>query len=163
MIKSLDIFDIKFSKILKTKISPEIGRIRIFLEEISDTKLKVLFFQKFVARFAEHESFFVKLLFWESPEEFIEKVLLSKFDASKIKIIRQKSDDFSDPCVVWFHGDKLDSVLLYEIILWHFNFELAESPSANMRVQFSLTESGNQILWDVYDDRGCDVYWLKEN
>lgn len=163
MIGSLELFDLQFGKILSKKILPEIPRMRIYLEEISEVRLKALFLREFVERFAEHKSFFVKILFWESPNDFIEKVLISKFRSNKINITRQTKVDSSDPCIVWFNGDKLEPILLEEMILWHFNFELAENPSANMRIQFCLINSIDQILWDVYDDRGCDVYWFKKN
>ena len=43
----------------------------------------------------------------------------------------------------------------------HFNFEQALIPSLNIRVQFCFFNDRNLIVVDVYDDRGCNILFLR--
>lgn len=161
MINSIEEFELKFGKILKEKSGLGIPRMRIYMEEISEVSDKIAFLIDFYQNFGSYESFFLKLLFWENPNQFIKDVICKEEPSSLLNFSFCESNDPTIPNVMWFNGETLDVSMLKEIVLWHFNYEMAKDPSCDMRVQFCLYISDKYMLWDVYDDRGCDVYWIE--
>ena len=57
--------------------------------------------------------------------------------------------------------ERVEPNFLRSILLRHFNFELAKEPSLNIRVQLAVNNKEKfSILFDIYDDRGCYVYYF---
>ena len=65
-----------------------------------------------------------------------------------------------DPGILYIDMDSFDEKVFRNLLTNHFNYEMAEDPSLNMRVQICLNEKNGTRLLDIYDDRGFDVYVL---
>ena len=63
--------------------------------------------------------------------------------------------------VIFIKEKAFDPNFLRSVLLHHFNFELAKEPSLNIRVQLAANNKEKfSILFDIYDDRGCYVYYF---
>ena len=51
-----------------------------------------------------------------------------------------------------------DEGFIDKILKYHLNYELARTPSLNMRVQIYIDNGDNTLLLDIYDDRGFNTY-----
>ena len=56
-----------------------------------------------------------------------------------------------------------DEKIFRQLLTNHFNYETAEDPSLNIRVQICLNEETEIRLLDIYDDRGFDAYVLERD
>ena len=64
------------------------------------------------------------------------------------------------PGIIYLDMDAFDEKVFRSLLTNHFNYEMAENPSLNIRVQICLNEKKGTRLLDIYDDRGLDVYVL---
>ena len=64
------------------------------------------------------------------------------------------------PGVLYIDMNVFDESVFRQLLTIHFNYEMAEDPSLNIRVQVCLNEENTIKLLDIYDDRGFDMYVL---
>lgn len=100
-----------------------------------------------------------KLLFWEDDINIINSFKM--FDIQERELHLHKSYINTDiPGEIFYNEDFINTKLLQGLINLHFNFEHAIEPSFNARLLICLNRKNGIILFDIYDDRGCDVYFL---
>lgn len=149
-------FDVEFRKISRNKRG--IAKSRIDFENINvEAKIRLVMF--LISKVSSLDSVVYRILFWEKDEK-IEEHLLKNID--KRQYIKTKSYKNGARAGVIFIKEKaFEPNFLKFILLRHFNFELAKEPSLNIRVQLAVNNKDKfSILFDIYDDRGCYVYYF---
>lgn len=156
MINSKD-FDLKFGKILKTKNGKNIAISRFDIENI-DHSCKVDFIISFLFSLNNIIAITYKILHWEDDwkiEEFIKSNNLNKGFEKKLPYKNGKS-----PGIIFIDDEVLDKTFLIRLLNIHFNYEVALEPSQNLRIQLCVNLDSLIVLFDFYDDRGFDVYFI---
>lgn len=148
-------FDEKFDSVLKEKKGQNIIKGRFDIEPV-ELKLKLDFVFHFFKSFKDISTLTYKILFWEK-DNIIESLL--EFSKGKIiKTISYKMEEY--PGIIFIDDENLDKIFLEKLLINHFNYEMAENPSLNMRVQICINHKDYITLLDIYDDRGFDVYYF---
>ena len=148
-------FDIEFRKISRNKRG--VARSRIDFENI-DVEAKIRLVMFLISKASHLDSVVYKILFWERDEK-IEEYLLKNMKGQYTKAKPYKNGARAG--VIFIKEKTLEPNFLRSILLHHFNFELAKEPSLNIRVQLAVNNKEKfSILFDIYDDRGCYVYYF---
>lgn len=148
-------FDIEFRKISRNKRG--IARSRIDFENI-DVEAKIRLVMFLISKASHLDSVVYKILFWERDEK-IEEYLLKNMKGQYTKAKPYKNGARAG--IIFIKEKTLEPNFLRSILLRHFNFELAKEPSLNIRVQLAVNNKEKfSILFDIYDDRGCYVYYF---
>ena len=158
MIKSIinpSNFDVEFRKIRRNKRG--VAKSRIDFENI-DVEAKIRLIMFLISKVSRLDSVVYKILFWERDGK-IEEYLLKNMKGRYTKARPYKNGARAG--VIFIKEKMLDPNFLRSILLRHFNFELAKEPSLNIRVQLAANNKEKfSILFDIYDDRGCYVYYF---
>lgn len=150
-------FDSKFNKILKQKRGRNIVRSNFDIENISIDK-KIDFIIHRITEF-EFRNIIYKIIFWDDNNR-INDFLNNKYDFDHIIVSKQYKNG-ATPGVIFIEDTKINILFLRKILLLHFNFEFAKIPCINMKLQIFLKLiDNNDILIDIYDDRGFNIYFL---
>ncbi len=150
-------FDSKFNKLLKQKGGRNIVRSNFDLENISMNK-KIDFIVHKISEF-EFRKIVFKIIFWDDENRILD-VINKKYDFDSIISSKQYKNG-ATPGVIFIEDSKLNVSFFRQILLLHFNFELAKDPCINMKLQiFFDFENDKDILLDIYDDRGFNVYYF---
>lgn len=150
-------FDQKFKRILKQKKGRNVIRTRFYLEN-STSKFKINFLIDYVNNIKKFVAITYKILFWENDSNIV-KFLDGKvpdYDMTTGYKNNKKAGE------VYVSSKKVDLKLIESILIYHFNYELAKDPSFNIRLQFVVETDIQLILFDVYDDRGLDAYFIEK-
>lgn len=148
-------FDVEFRKIRRNKRG--IAKSRIDFENI-DVEAKIRLIMFLISKVSRLDSVVYKILFWERDEK-IEEYLLKNMKGRYTKAKPYKNGARAG--VIFIKEKMFDLNFLRSILLRHFNFELAKEPSLNIRVQLTANNKDKfSILFDIYDDRGCYVYYF---
>ena len=148
-------FDVEFRKIRRNKRG--IARSRIDFENI-DVEAKIRLIMFLISKASHLDSVVYKILFWERDEK-IEEYLLKNMKGRYTKARPYKNGARAG--VIFIKEKAFDPNFLRSVLLHHFNFELAKEPSLNIRVQLVANNKEKfSILFDIYDDRGCYVYYF---
>jgi hypothetical protein len=100
-----------------------------------------------------------KIIFWDDENRILD-VINKKYDFDSIISSKQYKNG-ATPGVIFIEDSKLNVSFFRQILLLHFNFELAKDPCINMKLQiFFDFENDKDILLDIYDDRGFNVYYF---
>jgi hypothetical protein len=136
-------------KIIKQKRF--IVRNRLHIENIN-LENKILFLSNYIQNIKDVLDVTYRILSWEdinSLEEILKDKLYYKIDYRNGK----------RPGKIVLKEVNIDFNFLQNILVSHFNYELALEPSVNIRPQILIRTSKYSIVFDIYDDRGVDVYY----
>ncbi|WLD23771.1 hypothetical protein NU10_13860 [Flavobacterium dauae] len=101
----------------------------------------------------------IKILFWEK-DSFLINLMASMNVTNYWLATSYKNEEI--PGTLYIDMSVFDESVFRQLLINHFNFEMAENPSLNMRVQICLTKEKKVTLLDIYDDRGFDIYMLEK-
>jgi hypothetical protein len=151
-------FDENFKKILKQKKGKNIIRTRFYLEH-STIKFKINFLINYLNTISGFIAITYKILFWESDNKIINFL---EENVSDYNILSGYLNN-KKPGIVYISHKTIDLKFLESILINHFNYEKAKEPSINIRLQFAIETDIQIILFDIYDDRGLDAYFIEKN
>jgi hypothetical protein len=150
-------FNKNFERLLEEKKGPNVIKGRFDIEPVALEK-KLDFIIKFFFSKGLIKSLTYRILFWEKDSLLIN--LMDSIKVTKYQLnISYKNKE--DPGVIFIDSNTFDEFVFRSILINHFNFEMLETPSLNLRVQICLNEENEVRLIDIYDDRGFDIYVLK--
>jgi hypothetical protein len=153
-------FDQNFKKLLEEKKGQNVVVGRFNIDPVT-LEAKSGFVIHLLSSFKLIRGFVYKILFWED-DELVEKFLKDRFENKEYtKVFGYKKRE--TPGVIFLEDEMLDVFFLEQLLITHFNFEMAKEPALNMRVQICINRDNSPILLDIYDDRGFDVYFINEN
>jgi len=149
-------FDKSFERLLETKKSQNVakGRFDIELMELSG---KIEFITHLLLSFKSVSGLTYKILFWEK-DNVVQNVI--EQNNEKVIDIVTSYKDGEIPGVIFIDEGILDITFLSALLTNHFNHEMAKEPSLNLRVQICVNHEDYITLFDIYDDRGFDIYYL---
>lgn len=150
-----DNFDMKLGSILKNKISDNVVRARFDIQKIQH-RAKLNFINDLIDS-TNAVSITYKILFWEKSCKIIE---LPLFGEESKYLIRNEYNGGEFPGIVFLDSCKVNKDLLFNLLTNHFNYEQAKDPGLNIRLQIYIEYNCNAQLFDIYDDRGFDLYYL---
>ena len=150
-------FDTSFKRLLKLKKGKNIVKSRYFLENLT-FKLRIDFVVQLISSIASVSNLIYRIEFWEKDEKI--DSLFMHLDKNKRFEIRKPYKMGESPGTALMKDLIVDRELLKVLLTNHFNFEMAYTPSLNMRLQIYINSKNHKILLDIYDDRGFDVYYL---
>jgi len=148
-------FDYSFEKLLEKKEGKNIIKGRFDIEPVPVLKKIEFIIQFFSLKFIEGLTY--KLLFWEKDDLLVS--FMNSINVMKYSIITSYKNG-EVPGVLFIDMDTFNETVFRQLLIHHFNYEIAEDPSLNIRVQICLNEKKSITLLDIYDDRGFDVYVL---
>ncbi|WP_148626091.1 hypothetical protein [Aliarcobacter cryaerophilus] len=149
-------FDQNFTRLLKIKKGKNILKGKFDLEHIQ-FKNKSEFIINLILSINSIQSITYKVLFWEN-DKTVENFFYINFPNKEYKkTLPYKNGKKAG--VIFIDDKTIDVIFLKTILTNHFNFEMAKEPSMNIRVQLSIDTNNSNILLDIYDDRGFDIYF----
>lgn len=149
-------FDDRFSVLLANKGGENIITGRFDIEPVGLTKKLDFIIQFFSLKLITGLTF--KILFWEKDN--LLKSLMASMNITKYWL-PTSYENGEAPGVLYIDMNVFDESVFRQLLTNHFNYEMAEDPSLNIRVQICLNEENKIKLLDIYDDRGFDVYVLE--
>lgn len=149
-------FDNWFSELLKNKGGNNIITGRFNIEPVVLDKKLDFIGEFFSLNIISGLTF--KILFWEKDDNLTTVMGLLKIAKYWLHTSYKNGED---PGVLYIDMNVFDESVFRQLLTYHFNYEMAKNPSLNIRVQFCLNEENKIKLFDVYDDRGFDVYVLE--
>ncbi len=152
-------FDENFENLLKIKKATNISKGRFDIESIQLNK-KIDFIIYLLLSIKSTESITYKILFWEKVISL--QNLIKSYDYKKY-ILETPYEGGKMPGIIFIDVNFLDKLFLKELLTNHFNFEMAKDPSLNLRIQICVNQKDYITLFDIYDDRGFDTYYLELN
>ena len=152
-------FDEKFQKLLKNKKGKNAVKGRLDLEPIK-FNAKAEFIIVFMNSLKLSAGITYKISFWENDSKVEDYFKLNHPKKKYVKTSSYKNRQKGG--VVFLDEEVLDIHFLKSILSNHFNFEMAKTPSLNIRVQLSAELENYIILLDIYDDRGLDIYFISQ-
>lgn len=149
-------FDKNFASLLETKKGKNIVKGRFDIEPIGLNK-KIEFITRLLFSFKSVLSLTYKILFWEK-DSVVQKLVKSNKEKTCQFVTSYKNGEL--PGVLFIDERTIDEAFLNKLLINHFNNEMAKNPSLNMRVQICVNHEEYITLFDIYDDRGFDIYYL---
>ncbi|WP_310557032.1 hypothetical protein [Flavobacterium sp.] len=149
-------FDKSFKKLLQLKKGKNIVNGRFDLEPIK-LEAKLDFIIHLLLSSNLIESLTYKILFWEETNKV--ESLIKSYKKKYSTIISYNNGKL--PGIIFINEDVLDVLFLKELLINHFNHEMAKNPSLSLRVQICINKEDYITLIDIYDDRGFDIYYLE--
>ena len=151
-------FDKIFNQILAIKKGKNVVYSRMILDDLG-ASVRVHFIVDYVNSFKRTTGLTYKMLFWEDDLKIVNA--FNEFTNLKNHVkIHRSYKNTEIPGEIFYSEKIVNEILLRGLISMHFNFEHAIEPSFNARLQICINRENNNILLDIYDDRGCDVYFL---
>lgn len=150
-------FDRSLGRLLEEKKGQGVIKGRFDIEPVALEKKLDFIVQFFFSR-RLIKSLTYKILYWEK-----DSLLLNLMTSLCITNywLNTSYKNGENPGVIYIDADTFDESIFRSVLSNHFNFEMAENPSLNLRVQICLNEESKIKLLDIYDDRGFDVYVLE--
>lgn len=99
----------------------------------------------------------IKILFWENDS--LLKNLMASMNVTKYQLVNSYKNG-ENPGILYIDMNVLEESVIRQLLINHFNYEMAQDPSLNIRVQICLVEENKITLLDIYDDRGFYIYVL---
>jgi hypothetical protein len=149
-------FDNQFSAVLENKGGKNVITGRFDIEPVDLISKLDFIIQFFSLQLVTGITY--KILFWEK-DHLIESLLKSMNVTEYWLNTRYNNEEA--PGIIYIDMDAFDEKVFRSLLINHFNYEMAEDPSLNIRVQICLNEKNGTRLLDIYDDRGLDVYVLR--
>lgn len=149
-------FDTFFEGLLKVDKAEKVIRGRFDIEDIG-LNGKNNFITHLISSLGKISSLTYKILFWEKNH------VIQTFIQSNKRIefrISTKYESGKKPGVVFIDENGLDKAFFEVLLTNHFNYEMAEEPSMNIRVQLCVNYENHISIIDIYDDRGGNIYYL---
>ncbi|KAA5535581.1 hypothetical protein [Paenimyroides baculatum] len=150
-------FDDQFKVLLENKKGENVITGRFDIESIGLIK-KIDFIIEFFS-LNQIIGSTIKILFWEK-DSFLINLMTSMNVTNYWLATSYKNEEI--PGTLYIDMSVFDESVFRQLLINHFNFEMAENPSLNIRVQISLTKEKKVTLLDIYDDRGFDIYMLEK-
>ena len=150
-------FNKKLNNIFKTKEGKNIVKGRFDIEPIQ-LRYKADFLVSFVGSYKEIFGITYRILFWEK-DEILKDFFNINFPAKQYRLDKTYKNG-KIPGSIFVDEQSIDKIFLKILLDNHFNFEMAEKPSLNMRVQMCINTKDFIVLLDIYDDRGFYMYCL---
>jgi hypothetical protein len=152
-------FDENFENLLKIKQGKNILKGRFDIESSQLVK-KIDFIIYLLTSIKLIKGLTYKILFWE---EVTPLQNLIECYRDKKYIMTKPYKNRKLPGVIFIDDKILDELFLKELLTNHFNYEMAKDPSLNLRIQICVNQKDYITLFDIYDDRGFDTYYLELN
>jgi hypothetical protein len=150
-------FDFYLKKILQFKKCKNIASGRIDIENIKPSeKVEMVIF--LISSYKTAKALTYKILFWEEDKKIEDFFKFSFPNKRYKKTISYKNGKKAG--VIYVEDIKIDFLFLEELLNNHFNFELAKEPSQNIRIQLIINFEYFNILFDIYDDRGLNIFHI---
>ncbi len=99
------------------------------------------------------EDFLLEIKFWDNTE-----LVLDFF--KKLKNKNYFLEDYKGgekPGIIIVDDKNLEIEFFTELLQCHYNYELAEEPSLNIKILLFINKKTDIIVYDFYDDRGFIV------
>ena len=141
---------------LKTKEGENIIKGRFDIEPVPLVRKLDFIIQFFSLKLVGSLTY--KILFWEKDDLLVS--LMASINVTKYWL-STSYENGEAPGVLYIDFNTFDESVFRQLLIQHFNYEMAEDPSLNIRVQICLNEENQIKLLDIYDDRGFDVYVLE--
>lgn len=151
-------FDKVFKQILAIKTGKNIIYNRLVLDGLAFSD-RVHFLVDYINSTKGIMGVTYKLLFWEDDLNILNAFKRFGIQTNVVQVYRSYVGD-ETPGEIFYTETLINDNLLRGLINMHFNFEHAIEPAFNIRLQICLNRDNVVILFDIYDDRGCDVYFL---
>jgi hypothetical protein len=151
-------FDIVFKQILANKKGKNVVYSRLVLDGLVFSD-RVHFLVDYINSTKGIMGVTYKLLFWEDDLNILNAFQKHGIQTKDIQVHSTYLNN-ETPGEIFYSEALLNNILLHGLISMHFNFERAIEPAFNVRLQICLNRGNGVILFDIYDDRGCDVYFL---
>jgi hypothetical protein len=149
-------FDVNFEKLLKTKKGRNVVKGRFDIEPI-ELEAKLDFIIHMLLSTKSFVSLTYKILFWEEGTR-VQSLMKSYKGKTYSTVSSYKNKE--QPGVIFIEEKIIDELFIKELLINHFNYEMAKDPSLNLRVQICVDQEDYITLFDIYDDRGFDIYYL---
>jgi hypothetical protein len=149
-------FDKSFQKLLETKKGENVVKGRFDIEPIGLAQ-KINFMTRLLLSFKSVSSLTYKVLFWEK-DSTVQNFMVPKNGRISEIITSYKNGEM--PGVLFVDEEIIDEAFVHTLLINHFNHEIANDPSLNIRVQICVNHEVYVTLLDIYDDRGFDIYYL---
>ncbi|MEM6817060.1 MAG: hypothetical protein AAF600_22160 [Bacteroidota bacterium] len=150
-------FDKSLGELLKEKRGQNVIKGRFDIELVELEK-KLDFIIQFFFSLKVIEGVTYKILFWENDD--LMTSLITSMNVTKYWL-STSYENRETPGVLYIDMNVFDESVFKQLLTNHFNYEMSEDPSLNIRVQICLNEENKIELLDIYDDRGFDVYVLE--
>lgn len=118
---------------------------------------RIAFIIKFISSINPVLGITYKILFWERDTK-IKRFFNSTLPQIKYKIATTYKDG-KIPGVIFVDDTTIDFSFFEKLLRGHFNFEMANEPSFNGRLQICISSEHLVFLLDIYDDRGFHIYF----
>ena len=152
-------FDRIFNQILTVKKGKNVVHSRLNFEDLAFSD-RAHFLVDFIKSFEGITGVTYKILFWDDEFTILNAFNKYNIQTKEVRVNRSYLNTDIPGEVVSAEMLSVNEKLSYGLIDMHFNFEQAIEPSFNGRLQICLNRENCNILFDIYDDRGCDVFFL---
>lgn len=149
-------FDTFFQNLLKVEKHNKTIIAKYDIEPVKQQE-KIDFIEYIINSFKPFFSITYKILFWEKSE-IIQQFIDSNKEKTFLRLTNYKGG--KDSGTVFVDDDYFDKTFFEALLINHFNFEMAEDPSMNIRVQICISSESKISIIDIYDDRGFNIYYL---
>ena len=151
-------FDKVFKQILTNKKGENVVYSRLVLDGLVFSD-RIHFLVDYINSTKGIKGVIYKLLFWEDDLDILGAFQKYSIQTKDIQVHTSYLNN-ETPGEIFYSETLLNNNLLHGLVSMHFNFEHAIEPAFNVRLQICLNRENGVILFDIYDDRGCAVYFL---
>jgi len=148
-------FDIVLGDVLRNKGGKNIVRARYHLDDLA-FELRSKYAVAHVASLGPVEYVLYRISYWETVDGVMDTVRPILGEHAIIHTTEYVEGEH--PGVLFLRGSRLDTILLSGLLTYHYNYEQAEEPSIDMRLQLYVVCATQDYLFDFYDDRGFDRF-----
>lgn len=151
------IFDKKLKNLLKPRQHKNLIKSQFDLEQTRFSRRSTLIIsllQSFIAT----SGVIYKILFWEKDKTIEEFLKINSPYMAYSLITSYKNGKL--PGIVFLEGKSIDVKFLKSLLDQQFNYEMAIDPSINIRVQICINDPKVTTVFDIYDDRGFNLFFI---
>ena len=96
----------------------------------------------------------LKLYYWEPDCQIQQYIRIFNYDFISLKSYKGRTI----PGVMLIQLKKLDIIFIRNLLFNHFNKDFSRNPYLDIRPYFLIQNQENQIVLEIYDDRGFNVF-----
>jgi len=148
-------FDQVLGQILARKEGKKIIKGQFDIDSVTLAH-KLDFIMVLLASFQTIRGLTYKILFWDRIDSIKDLIESSEKKCQ----IASLYEGYEHPGVIFVDDKALDISFCKQLLVNHFNYEMAKTPSLNLRIQLCINHSYDVTLLDIYDDRGFYIYYL---
>lgn len=143
-------------EIISNKTNKDVLKLRCDIEQLEvNGKIDRIF--SLLEYFDEPSQIIYRIDFWQSSDEIIE--LIESRGMVECTMLKEYEKD-AVPGVILLETKSIRDDIMRELLFRHFNYELARVPAFNMKIQLLLAKNGRTCVFNFYDDRGFDTYFV---